>query len=1039
MTTGSRGTLRPLTESFPALLARRAEETPQQVAFHFVGDDGGERATLTYAALWQRVATVADALRQTVPPASRVMVCPPPGPEYVVALFACLTARMVAVPAYPPHPHRDDTRIVGMVRDADAAAVLCDNTRGDPRSIAAYAGLTPIDLRGDGRAEVQRDAVIASPALLPDALAMLQYTSGSMGDPRGVMLTHANLLANAQRIQQASGHQAGEPILFWLPPYHDMGLMGGIFSPVYLGAPGVLMAPSTFMQRPFRWMEAMSRYRAVFSGAPNFAYALCTARVTEADKATLDLSAWRVAFNGAEPVRNDTMVQFVRAFAPCGLSPAVFFPCYGLAEATLLVSGGTVSNFEQAPVSCGHPANGLTVQVVDPEHGTVVPDGTEGELWVQGDSVAAGYWRRPDETATTFGGRLPHLPGTFLRTGDLGLLRNGAVHVTGRRKALIIVQGRNVQPADVEFAAANAHPLLRPAGAAAFQQETTNGTALIVVAEMNRHGPAHEAPAVIDAVRTAVTTATGVTPDRVILTAAHTLPRTTSGKLRRAAIAAQWGDRHMLALVDAMQSLGVAIVMPAKPLTAHGLESIDMVRLQLALETAHGLRVETQTLWEAPSLDALVQQWPQADDTTSTTPGLTRANSSSRDTVPAATRDLLQWPEIQAQRARRAQLAPAGANDLFFAVHQGIAESTTQLGDRTLLNFASYNYLGLSGHPAVTAAAQASIAQYGTSVSASRLIAGERPIHAALESALAQFVGVESALTFVGGHATNVSVIAHLMGPGDLICCDARVHNSAMQGALSSGARVMPIAHNDTEALDTLLHAVRASYRRVLVIIEGVYSADGDVPDLAAYVAVKDRHDALLMVDEAHALGVLGATGRGLAEACGVAPEAVDIWMGTLSKALASAGGYIAGSAVLVEYLRDSCPGFVFSVGLAPAAAAAALAALQQLQLEPIRVQQLQHNAQQFRALAREAGLPIPNAWSHDECTPIVPLIVGDAARALRLSRALRAAGVEVPPMIAPAVPQQEARLRFFLSSAHTPAQLHAAVTAAAACLAAER
>jgi 8-amino-7-oxononanoate synthase len=341
-------------------------------------------------------------------------------------------------------------------------------------------------------------------------------------------------------------------------------------------------------------------------------------------------------------------------------------------------------------------------------------------------------------------------------------------------------------------------------------------------------------------------------------------------------------------------------------------------------------------------------------------------------------------------------------------------------------NFASYNYLGLSGHPRVTAAAQEAIARWGTSVSASRLVAGERAVHRTLECALADFIGVDDAVAFVGGHATNVAVITHLVGAGDLVCCDERLHNSGMQGAQFSGARRVLFPHNDWRALDALLTPLRGQYRRVLVLIESVYSADGDVPDLAAFVGVKARHDALLMVDEAHGLGVLGTSGRGAAEAAGVDPRGVDLWMGTLSKALASSGGYIAGNAQLMDYLRHSCPGFVFSVGLAPAVAAAAHEALQLLREEPSRVERLRAVAARFRAHARAAALPIGD----DAPTPIVPVLVGDSARAVAQATALRAHGVFVQPMIAPAVPEQGSRLRFFLSCEHTNAQIDAAVAA---------
>jgi 7-keto-8-aminopelargonate synthetase-like enzyme len=304
------------------------------------------------------------------------------------------------------------------------------------------------------------------------------------------------------------------------------------------------------------------------------------------------------------------------------------------------------------------------------------------------------------------------------------------------------------------------------------------------------------------------------------------------------------------------------------------------------------------------------------------------------------------------------------------------------------------------------------------------VVSGERPVHRELEQELASFVGAEDAIVYIGGHPANVSTIAHLMNSEDVVLCDALLHNSGMQGAEFSGARRLVFAHNDWAALDALLTQVRAQHRRALVVIEGVYSADGDIPDLARFVEVKNRHYAMLMVDEAHSLGVLGATGRGIAEHAGVDPKSVDIWMGTLSKSLASCGGYIAGSRALIEYLKYTSPGFVYSVGITPANAAAALAALRVLIAEPERVHSLQANAVQFLRACRAAGLHT----GASEHTPIVPIIVGDSLQAMRLAEHLFNAGINVQPMVAPAVPEHQARLRFFVASTHSAAQLQRAV-----------
>jgi len=376
-----------------------------------------------------------------------------------------------------------------------------------------------------------------------------------------------------------------------------------------------------------------------------------------------------------------------------------------------------------------------------------------------------------------------------------------------------------------------------------------------------------------------------------------------------------------------------------------------------------------------------------------------------------------------------------GLENPFFRAHEGIAGATTVIGGRAVLNFGSYDYLGLNGDPRVIAAAQAAMDRHGVSASASRMVSGERPVHAALEAAIAAHYGVDAALAFVSGHATNVTVLGHLMGPRDLILHDAAIHNSCAEGARLSGARRIAFPHNDWQAAERELAAHRRAARRALIVVEGHYSMDGDIPDLPRFIEMARRHDAWLMVDEAHAMGVLGPTGRGIHEHCGVDAREVDIWMGTLSKALCGCGGYIAGNADLIAWLRHSAPGFVYSVGMAPALAAASAEAVRILHAEPGRVRRLQANAALFLRLAKAAGLDTGASAG----LAIVPVIVGSSVGAARLSQALFERGVNVQPILYPAVPESSARLRFFLSAAHEEAQIHVTIAALAEAMAGTR
>ncbi|WP_350359595.1 aminotransferase class I/II-fold pyridoxal phosphate-dependent enzyme [Vreelandella sp. SM1641] len=372
-----------------------------------------------------------------------------------------------------------------------------------------------------------------------------------------------------------------------------------------------------------------------------------------------------------------------------------------------------------------------------------------------------------------------------------------------------------------------------------------------------------------------------------------------------------------------------------------------------------------------------------------------------------------------------------GLVDPFFKVHEGTAGATSVINGQTCINFASYNYLGFSGDPRINQAACDAVARYGTSVSASRVVSGERPIHQELEQALATAYGVEDAVAFVSGHATNVSTLGHLLGPKDLVLHDEYIHNSSLVGAQLSGAKRMSFSHNDPAALEALLARHRHQFERVLVVIEGLYSMDGDIPELPRFIELKQRYQAWLMVDEAHSFGVMGDTGLGLREYFNIDPRDVDIWMGTMSKALAGCGGYIAGSKPLVETLRYLAPGFLYSVGMPAQVAAPSLAALQLMQQEPERVQRLHAISRYFLEQATARGLDTGQSIG----AAVVPVIIGSSAAAARVSHGLLEQQINVQPILHPAVPEKSARLRFFLSCDHTQAHIDQTLDALTAVL----
>ena len=389
----------------------------------------------------------------------------------------------------------------------------------------------------------------------------------------------------------------------------------------------------------------------------------------------------------------------------------------------------------------------------------------------------------------------------------------------------------------------------------------------------------------------------------------------------------------------------------------------------------------------------------------------------------------------RALRRRIEEVLASGQAVPFFQPRDGVSHSVVRRQDKSLINYSGYNYLGLSGHPAVSAAAKNAIDKYGTSASASRIVSGQIDLHGDLEEKLANFLGTEDALVFISGYLTNVSVISHLLTRADAVIYDSGAHNSIITGAKLSGAKTYTYENGDWDGLERLMEKERGNFRRGLLVCEGVYSMDGQILNLPRAVQAKQRHDLLLMVDEAHSLGNVGTTGRGVREAYDMPVDSIDIYMGTLSKTLASSGGYIAGDAGLIEYMRFLCPGLIFSVGLSPPDTAAAIAALDILAHEPHRPKRLRERARYFRQIAREYGLEIGG----DEESPVASLIVGEDTKAMELSKRLFDQGVDVQPIVRPAVAAKSARLRFFITASHTEEQIRATIPLVARELAAVR
>jgi acyl-CoA synthetase (AMP-forming)/AMP-acid ligase II/acyl carrier protein len=495
------------------LLRLRAQNLPEKLAYTFLVDGESKEINLTYAELDQQAQVIATQLQGITTMGERALLLYPPGLDYIAAFFGCLYAGIIAVPTYPPRRNRPDPRIQAIVTDAQASVVLTTTkilSDITPRLVHTPA-LKNLHWIATDNLTNNFTNLWQNPKIHSDTLAFLQYTSGSTGTPKGVMVSHGNLLYNEKMLSLGFGHTEKTIGVGWLPLFHDMGLIGNVLQPLYLGIPCILMSPMSFLQKPFRWLKAISHYRASTSGGPNFAYNLCVQKITDEQREQLDLSSWEVAFIGAEPIRAEMLEQFTSTFKACGFRREAFYPCYGMAECTLFISGGLkkvspiISEVEKASlqqnypvvipnekntqkiVSCGQTWLEQKIVVVEPESFISCSEQQVGEIWVSGQNIAQGYWNKPDETKKTFHAYLADTgEGPFLRTGDLGFLKEGELFVTGRLKDLIIIRGKNYYPQDIEFTVEQSYPALCPECSAAFSIEVNGEEQLVIVTEVER-------------------------------------------------------------------------------------------------------------------------------------------------------------------------------------------------------------------------------------------------------------------------------------------------------------------------------------------------------------------------------------------------------------------------------------------------------------------------------------------------------------------------------------------------------------------------
>ena len=668
--------LQPDVETLVDVLRWRAAHQPHRVALQWLPDvqeDVAHTALISwdYATLDAQVRAIAGQLQTAQLEGQRVLLMYPDGLHFAAAFLGCLYAGAVAVPVPPVRRHQGLAPLQHIMTDAQVKRILTtQHLRQEVTSWLASRG-------GEGHIEATAPDCLATdrlpmdpapwqaPSIDNNTVAFLQYTSGSTAAPKGVMVSHGNLLHNLHLIYQRFGNTPQSHGVIWLPYYHDMGLIGGILQPLYVGFPVTLMAPASFLRRPLRWLQAVTHFRATVSGGPNFAYERCLQKIAPEQRRTLDLSSWEVAFIGAEPVRADTLTRFAETFADCGLQPSAPYPCYGLAEATLMVSGGRAdavpvmravdraalaqgdihvvapATAEAEPVwlvSCGHAAPEHRVVIVNPQTLAVCAPQQVGEIWVSGPGVAQGYWQRPEATAQTFGARLADGSGPFLRTGDLGVLRgNGELFVTGRLKDLLVIRGQNHYPQDIERTVERSHPALRPGCGAAFGVDVDGEERLVVVHEVERTALRRlDTAAVVEAIRMAVSRQHGLQVYAIAFLKTASIPVTSSGKIQRQAcklgyetqtlqVVGQWqletpqqltiDERHPVTSLQQWlcrwlaQRLrfSAAAIDPGKAFADYGVDSVMAVELAQELETLLHLPqpLDATLAWNFPTIEAL--------------------------------------------------------------------------------------------------------------------------------------------------------------------------------------------------------------------------------------------------------------------------------------------------------------------------------------------------------------------------------------------------------------------------------------------------
>ena len=1063
------------------LLRYRAAHQTERTAYAFLEDGEAGGNSVDHGELDRQARIIASRLqRMGLAGGERALLLYPPGLAYIAAFFGCLYAGVVAVPAYPPRLNRPISRLRSIVADSEATVALStarilsnlERRLDHAPDMKSLRWLATDD--GEDPAEHWRHPEIGG-----ESLAFLQYTSGSTAAPKGVMVSHANILHNQAMLYNGLGHMPESHMVNWLPPYHDMGLIGAVLHGLYAGCPSTLMSPVSFLQRPLGWLRTISCLGADSGGGPNFAYDLCALKATPEELETLDLSTWEIAFCGAEPIRRETLERFARTFAPCGFRHEAFYPGYGLAEATLIVSGGLKADppiallvegaeLERnrvvvAPVedegaktlvSCGRSLLDQEIRVVEPGSLTRCGPDRVGEIWVTGPSVAQGYWGRTEETERGFRAYLRDTgEGPFLRTGDTGFVHDGELFVTGRLKDLIIIRGRNHYPQDIEDTVEGSHAALRPGGCAAFPVEVVEEERLVVVQELERrYMRSADTDEVAAAIRRAVAERHEVEVHAVVLIRTGGIPKTSSGKIQRSATRGAYlegtlpvvasdvlpndadggdagtaiADTGVSGVDEADRALPIISGFVRRRGRSKPAQSSDSLQGDLGLDSlaVAELLIEVELALDVRIGDSVIPDLRTVADVCAV------AREASRPTVRASSE-----PDGLAGLQERIlrQIPQLGA---VVSEQDG---RNVKIGGRWYSDFASANYLGLDLHPEVLASIPEAIKRWGAHPSWTRAVASPQ-IYEDLEREIARFIGVPDVLVFPTVTLLHSGVLPILAGSDGVVLLDRAAHNSMQEAAQLAGSRGTAVDwfdHNDTHDLERRLEPHRQRARKIIAV-DGVYSMSGAYPPLPEFARLARKHGARVYVDDAHGLGVIGENpspenpygnkGNGVVRYFGMRYGKDIVYVGGMSKAFSSMAAFVSCVDEAEKRRLSMASSAVFSGPCPTASLASALAGLRISQADEgsaIRGRLL-GLTRRLVAGARALGFAVDNNGSF----PLVGVTIGTVDDVVEACNVLWRHGILITPAVFPAVPIDRGALRFTVTAANTEDQVRQALEA---------